>query len=100
MNDIEWSDPPKQRGGHQRRELPWADWASMLRASPGKWAMLCGWEHQGATASQANRINRGGNPPFFPDGTFEAVCRRRTPSAHYKKWGLWVRYVGENQELA
>lgn len=89
MNNITATreDPPRAGQGHPGN-ADWFSLASRFRQYPGEWFKLSGtW-----AASQAFNI-RAGKLKAFPEGEYEATCRKAEDGRTY----VWVRFIGGDQ---
>lgn len=86
--DIEFTDPPRSRGGGRHGLVNWPEFFDALRARPGEWAKFP--THVGpGTAAQI----QAGQKKGISRGEFEATVRvgDDLPARRYH---MWVRYVG------
>ena len=84
---LRWEEPPP--AGHRRpfRVQAWEQLAEILRARPGRWALVAtGSQHTGT----AGQIVSARIRCFEPAGSFEA--RRRLVDGEVR---VYARYVGE-----
>lgn len=80
--DLVWEDPPPKtyRG---RPGLPWAEWADMLRANPGRWARLRTYKSSSVNPSARKFLPRDEfdmRGARLPDGSFGLFARYRDGS--------------------
>lgn len=85
---IEWSDPPKHRGGGRKANEQFVPIAQALKENKGKWAKIVDGSRNTSLVAQ---IKQGKIAAFEPEGSFEATGRRSEDG----DLAVWARFVGE-----
>lgn len=87
-DEIEWSDPPKHRGGGRKASEQFTPIAQALKENKGRWAKIVDGSRNTSLVAQ---IKQGKIAAFEPAGAFEATGRRSDDG----DLAVWARYVGE-----
>lgn len=88
--DVRWEEPsPSNKNGG--RSIYWREIADMLRANPGRWALIS----EDAASVTVTAI-KNGKIVAFRGGGFDACARNISPRTRRGK--IYVRYVGETDE--
>lgn len=82
---IKWQDPPAEAGRKFARKLAYEDETAVLRAEPGRWALLDELTDRDRAHRLVDNIHRGNLAAFRPPGSFEARSLGTK---------VWARYVG------
>lgn len=96
---IRWADPPPTnygKGAGRRienalaRPDPWEPVADLLRAHPGRWAVIVETDTQGSIANLTSTIKRGATRAWHPPGAFDACVRKAGDVTT-----VYARYIGD-----
>ncbi len=85
---MRWGEPPAYVLGERKGRMQQA--VEILKAHPGKWAVVSEYSRKQSAQAVASAIRRSSNPAFA-DGRFESVCARLGSDV----WSVYARYVGE-----
>lgn len=98
--ELVWQEPPPNR-----RNAKWAEALRPLMAQPGRWARIMTVPSRRLASHYASAINHNAryrNKPasriVIPPGRWEAVTRRLYEGEEQGWFGLFVRYLGPEEE--
>jgi len=89
---LTFQNPPVNNRGH----LDHAEVVRQLKAKPGKWAKVPGYDAKTDAGQRvlASQIGKAQLKAYRPAGSFEAVSRKDPKTGEI---GIWARYVGKGK---